>query len=69
MDDGDCPFLRPARSITTSQPPHPDAAVVGMYCALPGRRVRVPNRVELAMFCQPGRFEDCPSYHRYARAR
>jgi hypothetical protein len=69
MHDGDCPFLRPARAITDVKPQQRDAPVPGVYCALPGRRVRVPARVELEMFCRPNRFEDCPSYRRHARAR
>lgn len=69
MHDGDCPFLRPARSMTDLQPRQCDATVAGVYCALPSRRVRVPTRVELEMFCRPNRFEDCPSYRSHARVR
>lgn len=68
MDAYDCPFLRPARSMTHVQPGRSEA-VVGMYCALPMRRVRVPTRAEVEVFCRPNRFEHCPHYQRYARAR
>jgi hypothetical protein len=69
MNDGDCPFLRPSRSITNLQPRRSDDGIVGVYCALPMRRVRVPSRAEVEIFCRPNRFENCPHYQRYARAR
>ena len=68
MDAGDCPFLRPGRSITEAQPRRSET-VAGVYCALPMRRTRVPTRVEVEMFCRPNRFDRCPHYQRYARAR
>ena len=65
----ECPFLRPARSLSPMQPVRADGAVVGVYCALPGRRVRVPGIAEMKMFCMPDRFEDCPYYRRHVAAR
>jgi hypothetical protein len=69
MDYGDCPFLRPSRSITQVPRTRPDGDSVGLYCALPMRRVRVPTRLEVEMFCRPNNFEECPHYRRHARAR
>lgn len=69
MDYGDCPFLRPSRSMTEAQRTSSVYDTVGLYCALPMRRVRVPTRVEVELFCRPNHFEDCPHYRHYARAR
>ena len=69
MNYGDCPFLRPSRSITEMPRTGPDNEPVGVYCALPMRRVRVPTRVEMEMFCRPNNFDECPHYRRNARAR
>lgn len=69
MTYGECPFLRPSRSMTEAQPGRSDQSAVGIYCALPTRRVRVPTRAEVEIFCRPNHFEDCPHYRRYARAR
>jgi hypothetical protein len=69
MNDSDCPFLRPSRSIADTQPRRSEGGVIGVYCALPMRRVRVPTRAELEVFCRPNQFENCPHYQRYARVR
>lgn len=69
MHDGECPFLRPARLMAHAQAARRDREVVGIYCALPARRVCVPSRIEAEMFCRPNDFESCPYYRRYARVR
>jgi hypothetical protein len=59
----DCPLLRPSR------PMGRDAVAVGIYCALPDGRVRVPARDERQLYCLPGHQDDCPVYHRHVPAR
>lgn len=39
-------------------------AAASIYCRLPGGRVRVPPREDVARFCAPRRFEACPTYER-----
>jgi len=46
-----------------------DAVAVGIYCALPDGRVRVPARDERQLYCLPGHPEACPVYHRHVPAR
>lgn len=59
----ECPFLRPAGYDGHAGP------AVAIYCALPGRRVRVPARDERRTYCDPGRFVACPVYNRRVTAR
>jgi hypothetical protein len=59
----ECHLLRPAR------PTGPGAEAVGIYCALPDGRVRVPETSERKLFCLPGRHELCPVYQRHVPAR
>ena len=56
----ECPFLCPARPLSRK------AMLIGMYCRLPGGRVRVPARDEIERFCIPRRFPFCPVYQCYA---
>lgn len=59
----ECPFLRPV-----GYDAHP-GSVIAVYCALPGRRVRVPARDERRIYCDPGRFVVCSVYNRHVAAR
>lgn len=54
-----CPFLRPGLSSGRSAPS------VAIYCALPGRRVRVPDRYERRVYCDASNFSRCPVYQNH----
>jgi hypothetical protein len=58
-----CPFLRPGLGASGSTP---SAAI---YCALPGRRVRVPARDERRVYCDADRYEHCPVYQSHVAPR
>jgi hypothetical protein len=53
-----CPFLRPGLPI--------GPVMTAIYCGLPGGRVRMPPPEDVRRYCIPGRFEECPTYGRYA---
>jgi hypothetical protein len=57
----ECPFLRPGLAGGA-----PGAAI---YCALPGRRVRVPARYERRAYCDAGGYARCPVYRIHVPAR
>jgi hypothetical protein len=57
---GDCPFLQPSR------PQGTHGRAVGIYCRMPGGRVRVPSVDEQRRFCLPGQWRDCSVYRRHA---
>jgi hypothetical protein len=59
----ECDLLRPA------QPRGQGTAAVGIYCALPNGRVRVPERIEQKLYCLSGRQDTCPVHHRHVPAR
>ena len=56
-NDRECPFLAPAQ---------PGRSLFGIYCRLPGGRVRIPTAEERVRFCQPGKHAECPVYERHA---
>ena len=57
-----CPFLQPTLPIGRRE------TAIGIYCRLPGGRVRIPTRDEVKRFCVPQAWRDCPVYQAYARA-
>jgi hypothetical protein len=57
-DGKNCPFLRPDGTVPLY--PFP----VAVYCRLPGGRIRIPSRDELARFCTSGHYHDCLAYRR-----
>lgn len=58
----ECPLLRPGLGAGGTS----GAAI---YCALPGRRVRVPARDERRAYCDAGRHERCPVYESHVAPR
>ena len=60
---GECPFLQPARLVGKR------SRLIGIYCRVPDRSVRVPAEDERRRFCLPGRWQECPAYQRHAPAR
>lgn len=51
-----CPFMRPDRFTDSVARP------AAISCRLPPGLVRMPSREDLARYCLPGRWEDCPTY-------
>lgn len=57
-----CPCLAP------QLPERLGSFPLGVYCRLPGGKVRIPSRDELARFCTSGHHYDCPLYQEGRRA-
>ena len=57
-DKPGCPFATPGVS---------DTVGAAMYCRLPGGRVRVPTPDERVRYCSSGRYDLCPTLHRFVR--
>jgi hypothetical protein len=60
---GDCPFLQPWRPLSARD------RQIGIYCRLPGGRVRVPPLEDVRRYCEPGRWQACPVQARHAPPR
>jgi hypothetical protein len=59
---GECPFLRPARSLGRND------RRLGISCRFPDGRIRVPPVDEIRRFCLRGEWQRCLAYRRYAPA-